>query len=236
MKRNGFTMVELIFVIIIIGILSVAAIPKFGDIKDRAKVSTEYSALSGLDGAIRAAMEFQMDDYNNIAIQWHGQAKDTLHGADQTAYTALGTAGNVLSKIVKKGEDLKIVNSIAIDYTDATNVTSAGGTTMEYDVLFIEGAASNHISGVVKDGLDSDGKPDKNDVWVFNTSPESVTINHFSNGANVATVVESGEITLIDVDGKKVPTYTDGGAVTTDNTKITAILNTATPVNLSFND
>lgn len=76
MKRNGFTMVELIFVIIIIGVLSVAAIPKFGDIKDRAKVATEYGALSGLDDVIAANMEMQKDDYNNILVDWHNLGAD----------------------------------------------------------------------------------------------------------------------------------------------------------------
>ena len=76
MRRNGFTMVELIFVIIIIGVLSVAAIPKFGDIKDRAKVATEYGALSGLDDVIAANMEMQKDDYNNILVDWHNLGAD----------------------------------------------------------------------------------------------------------------------------------------------------------------
>lgn len=184
MRRNGFTMVELIFVIIIIGILSVAAIPKFGDIKDRAKVNSEYSALSGLDGAIAAAMEFQDEDNGNIGVEWHRQSSSDT-------YTSINSAKKVLSKIVKKGDDLKIVASIAMDENGTTNDDG-----LVYDVVFIEGSASSHDKGVKqKSEGDVVGKPDKNDVWVFNTSPVNITI---TGSAVTDANVSSGELKLID--------------------------------------
>jgi general secretion pathway protein G len=41
MKKNGFTMVELIFVIVILGVLAAVAIPKLGATRDDAKISSE---------------------------------------------------------------------------------------------------------------------------------------------------------------------------------------------------
>jgi len=39
MKRNGFTLIELIFVILIIGVLSAVAVPKFKNLKQNAEAS-----------------------------------------------------------------------------------------------------------------------------------------------------------------------------------------------------
>ena len=189
MKRNGFTMVELIFVIIIIGILSVVAIPKFGDIKDRAKSATEYSALSGLDSAIQGAMEFQREDFDDILVDWHNATWSTDL---KTTYANVNTAKSVLGKILKKNDDFKIVA-----YADAG---TAGADGIYDDIFFIKGKASDATLGVKEaDKAGSlNGKPDKTDVWVFNASPNDVNVTYYDNAAH-SKIIASGEITLIDL-------------------------------------
>jgi len=48
MKRSGFTMIELIFVIVILGILASVAIPKIAATRDDAKVSKALTELATL--------------------------------------------------------------------------------------------------------------------------------------------------------------------------------------------
>jgi prepilin-type N-terminal cleavage/methylation domain-containing protein len=51
-NRNGFTLIELVIVIAIIGILASLSIPKFIDISDEAKISTTKAGL----GSVRATL------------------------------------------------------------------------------------------------------------------------------------------------------------------------------------
>lgn len=50
-KQSGFTLIELVLVIVILGILSAVALPRFSDISSDARIAT----LEGLAGSVRSA-------------------------------------------------------------------------------------------------------------------------------------------------------------------------------------
>lgn len=52
--HTGFTLVELIFIIVIIGVLSAVAIPKFKSLTDNAKISSELATASSVQSALDA--------------------------------------------------------------------------------------------------------------------------------------------------------------------------------------
>ena len=60
MDEKGFTLIELVIVVVIIGVLAAIAIPRFGDVSDRSFVAAMQSDLSQLRNA--QEVHYQIND------------------------------------------------------------------------------------------------------------------------------------------------------------------------------
>lgn len=103
--KAGFTLIEMLIVIIILGILAMVIIPQITVSQDDAKVSTVKTNLAG----IRSAIELYYAQHNNV---YPGLVKET----DGT--TATATAGEATTAFLAQ----------LLQFTDATGKVSATKT------------------------------------------------------------------------------------------------------------
>ncbi len=130
MKRGGFTMIELIFVIVILGILAAVAIPKLAATRDDAKVSKALSEVSTLVGELGA--------YYTANGQFSGTLTDMTNVQDVNYTTAFNNGSGTITYYTpdNSGNDEACVT---------LDVNNTGGT---LTVAAAAGASGNVCTGL----------------------------------------------------------------------------------------
>lgn len=167
MQQRGFTLIELIIVVIILGILAVTAAPRFLDLTDEARTSTMqgiYGAVKSTTQISRAALllnERQTVQLEGVTVQFvdndaspavselaangypHAEEVCALAGLSQIDGTA--AAGQVG---VSNAEDAG--DSISCTVTGTTLVISdtAAPTPANCTVTYVEAASANSAPAI----------------------------------------------------------------------------------------
>ncbi|MBT2788093.1 MULTISPECIES: pilin [unclassified Halomonas] len=98
-KQDGFTLIELMIVIAIIGVLSAVAVPQYQSYIQRAEATSAYSTLkslqTGFDTAVISGVnpseEFQQRDGDGAFVDYVGFNEDDLTGGNTLTYSDLNT-------------------------------------------------------------------------------------------------------------------------------------------------
>ncbi|MCL1050068.1 type II secretion system GspH family protein [Shewanella abyssi] len=125
-KQNGFTLIELVVVIIILGILAVTAAPKFINLQSDARAST----LQGLKGSMQGANSLV---YSKSAIAGEEREADTTVQIGAVAADSVKIAYGYL-----QNDSASILEALDISTDDWTIV--AGDDLTEPTVIYQSGS------------------------------------------------------------------------------------------------
>lgn len=140
---KGFTLIELVVVIVILGILAATALPRFINLTGDARIA----AVNGMAGGIRSAVAVVQARYMATGTL----TATTVTTTDGTSVTVNAATGIPTGASAGIGAALQSTDGFTVDYTTATAVTfrpsNGGSATCQVSYNGTSGAATVSTGG-----------------------------------------------------------------------------------------